>query len=371
GHRFRAADLPVRAAGPAGGGGPAARGRDRRPVHRHARGPPAGGGGGGPGHVGRRAGVPAFDRLGAPPGGGGRVAATTLRRGRRRVGRRRLHRLQGARGRDPPVAAAALPGPGHGPVPLRELPDVPDGSRPRRLSGRAGAGRRAVAPRRDRHRPRRRRPGPVPVVEHAGEPGRGPRRPGCGGRLGPQQRRARALRRVLRRVHVGRPTALGPPERDRRDARRALAVEALEPGGRQGRLLRRRPGARHLPLRGPQARRLHGPRTGPARRCGGPRRRRPRRGAGRSLPAAPDEDAGGAGDRLRGRGHPPRWWALPVGAGARRRRLGVRRAAGDRRRLPGQPRRVLRARCRRPRPPRHGGARRPHRAGGDTTRRGL
>ena len=67
-----------------------------------------------------------------------------------------------------------------------------------------------------RHRPGRRRSGPVPVGQHAGQPGRRARRPGRGRGLGPGPRRARVQRRVLRRVHLGRPAPDDPRARHRR-----------------------------------------------------------------------------------------------------------------------------------------------------------
>ena len=98
--------------------------------------------------------------------------------------------------------------------------------------------------------------------------GAGPRRPGV-------------LRRVLRRVHLGRApgdrrpgTRCDHPELGQRRRRRGpLAVEALEPGGPARGVLRGRPGAGRLPERAPQARRVHGPRTGAGRSRRGTRRR--------------------------------------------------------------------------------------------------
>ena len=101
----------------------------------------------------------------------------------------------------------------------------------------------------------------------------------------------------------------GPPPHDprarpRRRARRALAVEAVEPGRRAGRLLRRRRRARALPVRGAQARRLHGPRPGAARR----RRARPDDDAhvdaqAADLPAGGSSGAGPRDPRPRRRRH--------------------------------------------------------------------
>ena len=102
--------------------------------------------------------------------------------------------------------------------------------------------------------------------------------------LGPAPRRPGLLRRVLRRVHLGRPALHDPPGRHGRRGRRALAVEAVELRRRTGRLLRRRPRARALPAGGAQARRDDGARPGSGRRRRGARRRRPRRGPAPALP---------------------------------------------------------------------------------------
>ena len=72
-------------------------------------------------------------------------------------------------------------------------------------------------------------------VNVARQPHRRARRPRRGRGVGPRPRRAGAVRRVLRGVHLGRPAAHDPRARPRRRARRALAVEALEPGRRPGR----------------------------------------------------------------------------------------------------------------------------------------
>ena len=122
----------------------------------------------------------------------------------------------------------------------------------------------------------------------------------------------------------------GPPRtilaaRHRRRARGALAVEAVEPGRGPGRLLRRRPRPRALPARGAQARRVHGARAGAGGGGRRVRRRRPRRGrsasatAGGSSCCAASLAAIGVECARAGRR------VLPVGAGARRGRLGLRR----------------------------------------------
>ena len=183
------------------------------------------------------------------------------------------------------------------------------------------ARRRGVAPRPRLDRRGRRGAGAVPLGQHPGQPGRRSRRPRRRGGLGPGPRRPGLLRRVLRRVHVGRTAPHGPRARHRRRRRGALALEALEPGRRPGRLLRRRRRPRALPRRGPQARRVHGPRSGPGRGDRRLGRRRARRRAASPLPRAPRPP------RRRARGRGPRRvtagrGVLPLGPGARRRRLG-------------------------------------------------
>ena len=87
----------------------------------------------------------------------------------------------------------------------------------------------------------------------------------------------------------------GPPRsilatRHRRGRRRALAVEAVQPGRCSRRLLRRRRRPRRLPAAGPQARRDDGARTRPGGGGRRPRRRRSRRRAARALPTTPRAD---------------------------------------------------------------------------------
>ena len=187
-----------------------------------------------------------------------------------------------------------------------------------------------------RHRPRRRRRGPVAVVELAVEPDRGPRRPRGGGGVGTGARRSRVLRRVLRRVHLGRPAALGAPARHRRRGRGALALQALEPGRRAGRVLRRRRRAGRVPAGRAPARRPHGPGPGAGGRRGRPRPTTTHvEAAAGPLPRAPGLP-GRRARRLRLPGAAPRGWLLPLGAGARgplARRLGAGRGAGHRRRV--------------------------------------
>ena len=85
--------------------------------------------------------------------------------------------------------------------------------------------------------------------------------PAQGGRLGPRARRGRGQRRVLPDAGLGgrrRSSVLSPSvsggDYDRR-ARRALAVQAVQPGRLPGRLRGRRPGAGRRAAGGPQARR--------------------------------------------------------------------------------------------------------------------
>ena len=131
--------------------------------------------------------------------------------------------------------APAHAGPGHGPPPPGRLSELRDGGDAGRLpgGGHPASSRRDVGPRRRRRR--RRGTGAVPVGQLAGEPVGAARRPGRGGRLGAGSRRAGALRRVLRRVHLGRPAPHDPGARHRGRPRRPLPVEAIEPGRASGR----------------------------------------------------------------------------------------------------------------------------------------
>ena len=133
------------------------------------------------------------------------------------------------------------------------------------------AGCRAVAvPAACRRRPRPRRPSPPTTPSAPCACGSTPRptRPGRSSDLGAAAAWGRAhgvpgvLRRVLRRVHLGRP-ADAPSLQHGTDGRggRALAVEALEPGRGARRVLRRRRRAGRVPGRGAPARRAHGARA--------------------------------------------------------------------------------------------------------------
>ncbi len=160
--------------------------------------------------------------------------------------------------------------------PAVSYPTYAMGARPRRAAGRAGTGRRALAPGPGRRGSRGRRPGPDPVGQHARQPGGWPRRLGRGGELGAGPGDPGGQRRVLRRVHLGRPGPHGAGPRGGAGrswgcAGRALPVQALQPGRDAGRLVQRRPGAGGVPARDPQARRFHGAGTGAAGGGRGPR----------------------------------------------------------------------------------------------------
>ena len=219
-----------------------------------------------------RAWLPALDRYGELPGGRGGVDGAPPRGDHRRRPRGGVRRDEGAGGGDPAVAAPPATRPRHRPVPGDQLPHLRDGGDPCRLSSRA-----LRRPR--RHRPGRRGARALPLGERARQPDRRAPRPGGGRGVGASPRRAGPGGRVLHRVHLGRAAAHDPRARRGRGAGGALAVEAVEPRRRAGRLLRRGSGAGPLPVRGAQARRLHGARSGPGRGGGRLGRRRARRAA--------------------------------------------------------------------------------------------
>ena len=212
-----------------------------------------------------------------------------------------------------------------------------------------------------RHRPGRRGAGAVPVGQHAGQPGRRPRRPRRRRGLGPRPRRAGLQRRVLRRVHLGRP------------APRSI-LDAPAPTA-WWRCTRCR-SARTSPVRGPastpatpswcttsrEVRKHQGLMVpGPGAGGGGRRlgRRRARRRAARPLPRTRSSCSPALLDRLGIDGADARtaafylWVPAPDGdAWALADRLAERRRRGR------QPRRVLRRGRRRPRAHRRGAARR-------------
>ena len=146
------------------------------------------------------------------------------------------------------------------------------------------------------------RPGPeAPLAQLAVEPHRqGPvqGRADPDRRLGPRARRPALLRRVLPGAGLGGRPGLGPaPGRERRllrrDRRRPLALQAVEPRGLPRGVPRRRPG-RPGPAPGdPQARRHDDVRAHPGGRGGGPRRRHPRPRAARALRGPPHGPARG------------------------------------------------------------------------------
>ena len=209
---------------------------------------------------------------------------------------RRLRGDQGAGRLGAARAPPARAGQGHRAVPGRVVPDLRHGS---------GAGRAAAPspcrPRRDGRAASISTPStPADAARALVLWSNSPSNPTGGlGDLGAEAAWGRAhgvpvvLRRVLRRVHLGRPAALGAPARRRRRGGRALALQALEPGRRARRLLRRRRRAGRVPAGRAPARRAHGPGPGPGRRCGGPGRRRPRGGpAARATASASSTSAG-------------------------------------------------------------------------------
>ena len=238
--RLRPAAVPVRPARPARAGGRRVRRRRRRPVDRHADRPAAAGRRRRPVHVRPRARLPAEHRHAPacarrPPGGSTAASTSTCRR--RAIGATigskefvgtlpQWLRLR-APDRDTVLyPAASYPTYEMGAI----LAVVPAGRRADDRRPAASTWRRSTPPT---------PPGRCAVGEQPGEPDRRARRPRRRRRVGPGPRRARVLRRVLRRVHVGRPRPQHPRARPRRRRRRALAVQALQPRRRPGRLLRR------------------------------------------------------------------------------------------------------------------------------------
>ena len=245
--------------------------------------PPPAGRAGGHGHLGHRARLSDLAGLARPtagrrPDGWQRrfgVAVDPDRRG----GRLRGH--QGVRGHDRPVPAPAHARTGT-PSSTRRCPTRPTpwgprwpGSGPCRCPSWPAAGLDL-----DAVDPARRRPGPAAVGQLAGQPDRAPDRPGPGGGLGTGARGARLLRRVLRRVHLGRPAP------DRSSSRGATGVVAVHSLSKRSNLAGVRagfyagdPDLVDLPPRRAAPRRADGAGPGPGRRGGRPRRRRPRRRA--------------------------------------------------------------------------------------------
>ena len=272
-----------------------------------------------------------------------------------------LRRHQGARGRRAAVAAPAATRPRH-----RAVPGI---SYPTYAMGATLAGCRAVPVRAtlDDDRPRRRRPGAVPLGERrpatppASSATSARRRPGAAPTACP----CSPTSATWSSPGTGRPH--DPRARRRRRARRALAVEALEPGRRPRRLLRRRPRPRPLPV----ARCA----STPASWCPGPVQAAAVAALGddahvdeqreRYAPGSPD----GRGAHRRGRCRRPApagafylWAPAPDGdAWALARRLAGQGGAVSPRRVLRPGRRRLRARRGRP-------ARRPHRPRGGSPR---
>ena len=127
-------------------------------------------------------------------------------------------------------------------------------------------------------RRRRHRPGPGAVDQLAVQPDRPAQRPGRGGPSGGRDHGVP----VFSDECYAEFTWDGPPRTvlatgRGRGGRRALPVEALQPGRGAGGLLRRRPRTGRVPHRRATPRRTHGPRPGAGRRRGGLRGRRPRR----------------------------------------------------------------------------------------------
>ena len=241
--RLRPAAVPLRPARPAGAAGRGARRRRRRPVDRHAVRSAAAGGG-------RRAGARPTAERGYPPSIGiDRAARRRPALDRPPLRRRRARSPRSAAcigtkefvGTLPQWLQLRTPEPRHRALPGGRLPDLRDGRDPGRLPAGAGA-----APAPAAARPRRRSTPTTPAGPCA-----------CGS-TARATRPARSTTSARRR-RGGGPTACpcsatsatssspgtARPARScehgtRRRGRRALAVEALEPGRRAGRLLRRR-----------------------------------------------------------------------------------------------------------------------------------
>ena len=181
----------------------------RRPLDRHAVDPPPAGGRRRAVARRARARLPAEHRHGRPARG--RARAGSQRRFDVDVPRRsdRRHasapRSSSARCRSGCSCARPTATPcctRRSSYPTYEMGAILAGCRP--VAGADDADRRR-RPR--RHRPGRRRPGPGAVGQQPGQPDRRARRPRRRRRVGPGQRRAGVLRRVLRRVHLGRAAA--------------------------------------------------------------------------------------------------------------------------------------------------------------------
>ena len=219
-----------------------ARWRHGRPLGRHALRSAAAVGARRPRLVGLRAGLPAVDRHRRVARRGERLDRPPVRRARA-ARPRRVHRHEGVRRHAAPVAAASVPRIAtpcsirrSRTRPTRWAPSSPvaEPCRFRSTTTFVSTSRRIDPSDAERalclwvNSPSN-PTGALDDLGAAAEWGRAPRRP-------------RVQRRVLRRVHLGRPAAHDPRARHRRIGRGALALEAVEPGRRPRRLLRRRPG---------------------------------------------------------------------------------------------------------------------------------
>ena len=243
--RLRAAPVPVRPARPVQAARRAIRGWAGRPLDRHAVRSAAAGGDRRPRRLRRRTWVPAEHRLARPARGGRGVDRAALRR--RRPGRphRRLHRHQGVRRDAAAVAAPAPPRPRHGALPGDRLPDLRDGGDPGRLpAGPGAARRRPVGSTSTRSIPTDAERALVLWVNSPSNPTGALDDLAAAAAWG----RAHDVPVFSDECYVeftwGGRGPHDPRARPRRCRRRALAVEALEPGRRPGRLLRRRRRAR-------------------------------------------------------------------------------------------------------------------------------
>ena len=172
--------------------------------------------------------VSAEHRVARPARGGPAVDAAAIRRRCSGDRHRGDGRHQGVRHHAAAVDEPADTDPRHGAVPGGVVSLVRDGRRTGPLSGGTGAGTagrtastsRSIAPDDVGARP-------AAVGEQPEQPDRGARRSRCRGRLGTRPRRARVLRRVLRRVHVVGPRPHDPRTRHRRRRGGPLACRSV------------------------------------------------------------------------------------------------------------------------------------------------
>ena len=214
------------------------------------------------------------------------------------------------------VPQAARPRPRHRAVPGDQLPDLRDGRDARRAAARC---RTCTSTTSARPTPRARcasgstrRPTPPASCTTSPPPRRGDARAAsrcCPTSATPSSPGRRRPTTILRDGTAGR-------------AGGALAVQARQLRRRPDRLLRRRPRARALPARGPQARRPDAARAGAGRGRRRPRRRRARRARSASATCAGWPRCGDMLGRCRLPVRAARRRVLPLGRRARRRRLG-------------------------------------------------